>query len=315
MLGSSNSAANTSVGVGGNLLGLYNGIEKGGVVGDTGAAVNAAQLAAKAGQAGAAAGTFGGASSEVGSAAGELGAVAGYAAIPLAAYNAVNNYQSGNAGADALNDAELGAAIGSVVPVIGTAIGAVGGAVVGALSSLAGPGRQDAETADVNQVINATGQNGNSASVAASVQNPYLNLAGLFDDKSSTLPMYQQYGRMGEQQFTTDMVSQINDAYKAGTINSSSTPQQVYNSVVAPWVGGMGQGWSDVGATYTATTEGLLQDMVSQYMAGTASQNWKAVGGDSPFQNLPSYGGAPNGYVASSTTATNAGGSKQTSKA
>jgi hypothetical protein len=223
----------------------------------------------------------------------DLGATAGYIAAPLAVYSAVENYKSGATASDAMQGAEAGAAIGSIIPGVGTLIGGVVGGAVGAIASAFGPGAKDAETMTSDQIINATSASGNSQQVAASVQNPYLALAGLMDEHHSTLPMYQQYGRMGEQKFTNDMVTQINNAYKAGTINANSTPQQVYNSVVAPWVAGMGSGWNNVGSTYTATTQGLLQDMVSQYMNGTASQNWKAVGGDSPFGNLPGYGGTP----------------------
>lgn len=296
--GGASSQAGAALGAAGGALGIYNGIQQGGVSGYGSAAVGAARV----GQ---------GVSSLAGDSqlAGELGSTAGYIAAPLAVYNAVKNYQSGATGSDTLNGAEAGAAIGSIIPGIGTVIGGVVGGVVGALSSAIGPGKTDQETTDVKSVINATSAAGNSSSVAASVQNPYVQLAGLFDDKSSTLPMYQQYGRMGEQKFTNDMVGQINTAYKNGTINSSSTPQQVYNSVVAPWVSSMGNGWSGVGTTYQATTQGLLQDMVGQYMAGTASQNWQAVGGDSPFSGLPAYGsGATPASIASTLgPATNGG--------
>ncbi len=285
------STVNTAAGYGGNLLGLYSGIQQGGVAGDTGAAVNAAELATKGAAYGASTGLFGDASGAVGDAASAAGEAIPVAGAALSVYNAVENYKSGATGSDALSGAEAGAAIGSIIPGIGTLIGGVVGGVVGAVASAFGPGETDPETSDVKNVINATGANGNNPAIAASVQNPYLQLAGLFDEHSSTLPMYQQYGRMGEQQFTNDMVDKINDAYKAGTISANSTPTQVYNSVVAPWVAGMGQGWSDVGSTYTATTQGLLQDMVSQYMNGTAATNWQAVGGQNVFNGITAYGG------------------------
>lgn len=283
LFGGNSGVLNQAAGAGSNLLGVYSGLQKGGAQGDATAAVNATQLGARLG-------AFGGAS-------GQIGQYAGYAAIPLAVANFVESYQSGKTGSDTLSGAEAGATIGSAIPVVGTAIGAVVGGAVGALSSAFGPGAKDPETNVSNSIINATSARGNSSQVAQSVQNPYLALAGLMDERQSTLPMYAKYGRMGEQKFTNDMVSQINQAAQQGIISQSSTPQEVYNQVVAPWVASMGSGWNNVGATYTATTQGLLQDMVTQYMSGTAAQNWKAVGGDSPFSQLPAFGSLGFGKV------------------
>lgn len=278
-LGSNSSQVGAGLGVAGGALGVYNGIQQGGVQGYGNATVGGLRAA-----------------SGIASLAGDsplaaaLGSTAGYIAAPLAVYNAVENYQSGKTGSDALNGAEAGAAIGSIIPGIGTVIGGVIGGAVGAISSAFGPGAKDPETQDVQNVINATSQNGNSSQVAASVSNPYLQIAGLFDDRSSTLPMYQQYGRMGESKFANGMINQINQAYQAGTINQNSTPQQVYNTVVSPWVNSMGSGYSNVGSTYTATTEGLVQDMVSQYMNGSFRTAWQSVGGTAIAANAPAYG-------------------------
>jgi hypothetical protein len=276
LFGNNASAINSAAGYGSNALGVYSGIKQGGAAGYSNAAVNAAQMGARAG-------AFGGAS-------GTIGAAAGYAAIPLALYNFASNYESGKTGSDALNGAEAGAAIGSVIPVIGTAIGAVIGGAVGAISSAFGPGAKDPETSGVQNLINATSQNGNNSQIASSVQNPYLGLAGLFDERSSTLPMYQQYGRMGESKFANGMINTINQAYQKGTISKTSTPDQVYQSVVAPWINSMGKGYSNVGSTYTATTQGLVQDMVNQYMNGSYKTAWKSIGGQQIASNAPEYG-------------------------
>jgi hypothetical protein len=277
--GSQSANAGAGLGIAGGALGIYNGIKQGGVAGYGGAAVGALQagsgIASLANNSTWATG---------------LGSAAGYVAAPLAVYNAVANYKSGATGSDALNGAEAGAAVGSIIPGIGTVIGGVIGGAVGALSSAFGPGAKDAETAGVQNIINATSQNGNSSQVAQSVSNPYIGLAGLFDERSSTLPMYQEYGRMGESKFTNGMINQINQAYQAGTINKNSTPQQVYSAVVAPWVNSMGSGYSNVGSTYTATTQGLVQNMVEQYMNGSYKTAWQSVGGQQIAANAPAYG-------------------------
>lgn len=214
-----------------------------------------------------------------------LSTAGGYVMAPLALYNFANNWKSGATGSDALNGAEAGAAVGSVIPGIGTVVGGLVGGAAGALSSAFGPGAVDPESRDVQQVINATSSNGNNPAVAAQASDPYLELAGLMDRHSSTLPMYQQYGRMGEQSFTNDLVGKINQAVQQNP-SLAKDPNAVYNQVVAPWVNGMGSGYNNVGQAYTATTQGLLQDMVNQYMSGQAAQDWRAVGGDEPFQNI-----------------------------
>jgi hypothetical protein len=279
---SGNSALNTGATGALDALGVYSGLQQGGWQGDTRAGASGLQLA--------------------GLASGDtaLSTAGGAALIPLDAYDEVKNWQSGGTGSDALAGAQTGAAIGSVVPVVGTAIGALGGAAVGALSSLLGPGEKDPETADVQNVINATSANQNNPNVAASAQDPYLELAGLMDDRSSTLPEYQQYGRMGEQSFTDALTQHINNAVEADPTMASWTPEEVYNNVVSPWVNAMGSGYSNVGSTYAATNQGLLEDMTSQYMSGDAAQDWKAVGGDSPFSNI--YANSP--FQAAATPAT-----------
>jgi hypothetical protein len=248
-------------------LGVYQGLEQGGWQGDTKAGASALQ----------------GAGLLTGDSA--LSTIGGGLLIPLDLYNEINNYQSGNTGADAMSGAETGAAIGSVIPGLGTAIGGVIGGAAGALASAFGPGEKDPETSEVQNVINATSSNQNNPGVAASVQDPYTALAGLMDERSSTLPEYAQYGRMGEQSFTNAMVDQINQAVKADP-SLAQNPTAVYNQVVAPWVNSMGSGYSNVGQAYTATNEGLLEDMTNQYLSGDAAQDWKAVGGDSPFANI-----------------------------
>jgi hypothetical protein len=269
---SNNSTLSSAGGAGLDALGIYSGLQQGGWQGDTRAGASALGLA------GILSNTPG------------LQQAAGYIAAPLDVYNFVNNWQSGKTGSNALNGAEAGAAVGSIIPGIGTLIGGVVGGAVGALSSAFGPGAKDPETADVQNVINAVSSNQNNPNVAASAQDPYLELAGLMDERSSTLPMYQQYGRMGEQAFTNAMTQKINQAVQQNP-SLANNPQAVYNQVVSPWINQMGSGYQNVGQAYTATTQGLVQDMVNQYMSGNAAQDWKAVGGDEPFANI--YQGSP----------------------
>lgn len=284
----------------GNLLGIYNGLQQGGVAGYGGAAVNAAQLGSMAGM-------FGDASSAIGNA-------AGYAAIPLSLYNEVNSWESGATGKDALGGASTGAAIGTaVLPGIGTAIGALLGGAAGALSSAFGPGRKDPETSmfdKYNELYhNALKTGGTDAAnkIAQANADPYLTLAGYFDLRPGQMhgsnPLYSTYGRMGEQKFTNDLASHINDAFSSGKLsfgpngaliqhnpgggtttytNPNDVAGQVYNQAVAPWVQSMGN-WDDVNKDAMTS---VLQQMTRQYVGGQAGQQWKAIGGDSPFGNI-----------------------------
>lgn len=266
MLGSGGSQAlGTGSGYLSNVLGIYNGLMKGSVSGDAQAAIGATGLAAKSGL--------------LGGYGGLAGQAASYAAIPLSLYNEINSWQSGNTLSDAAGGASTGAAIGSVVPGVGTAIGALVGGAAGALSSAFGPGKKDPETYSSDNLINAVGAGQlNQQQIASGVQNPYLDLAGLMDERSSTLPMYQAYGRMGEEQFTKDMIGLIGKDKSQGMSEAN-----VYNNSVTPWIASMGSGWNNVGSTYKSTTQGLIEDMVNQIYSGSYKQNFKARGGQEIF--------------------------------
>lgn len=247
----------------GNALGVYSGLQRGGVQGYGTAAVDAAKLAGSP--------------------------IAGYIAAPLAAYNFAQNWQSGATGSDALQGAETGAAIGSIVPGVGTLLGGAIGGVVGAISSVFGGGRTDPENVNFDQMYQAYNKAGNPAqgqAIVNSIPNKYLSLAGLFDLRggqiTGNIPIYNKYGRMGEQQFTIDMSDKINQALAAGTISKSDSAQTIMQKVVTPWINSFGKGqWTDPN---TNAINALLQGMVQDYTTGNF-RNWKAIGGDYPFAN------------------------------
>jgi hypothetical protein len=283
-----------------NALGIYSGLKQGGVGGYGGAAVNAAQLGARSG-------AFGGAS-------GAVGNYAGAAAIPLDLYNEIKGWQSGATGSDALGGAETGAAVGSMImPGLGTLAGGLIGGAAGALSSAFGSGKVDPEnktfegyTQAYNKALQQGGQQA-ADRVAASDQNPYLALAGYFDLRPNQLkgqnPIYSTYGRMGEQKFTNDLVSQLSAAQKSGQIKPGESTAQAYNDVVAPWVNKMGT-WQD---SNKSAMQGVLEQMTAQDLSGQAGQDWKAIGGDSPFANLSPAAQAPTQAQMGNAMARNTG--------
>lgn len=280
LFGSNTSGVNQGLGAANNLLNIYQGLQRGGLQGYGGAAANAAQLAG----------------SLSGNAA--LSTAGGYIAAPLAVYNAINNWQSGRTGDDALQGAEAGAAVGSIIPGLGTALGAVIGGGIGALSSAFGNGAVDPENADFEGFTKGFGKynsQGQGQAYANSVQDPYTVLAGLFDLRGNqitgNIPEYQQYGRMGEQKFVTDMTSQINDALAQGKISKTDTPQAIMSKVVDPWVSSFGKG--TMNDPNGQAINDLLTSMVGQYESGNWSKQWKPVGGQDvsdPFGNVKFFG-------------------------
>jgi hypothetical protein len=244
--------------------GIYSGLKQGGVKGDLTAGINAARLYGNLSSLSDAAGT----GSFAGSAIGDL---AGYAAVPLALYNFAENWQSGKTGSDAIQGAEAGATIGSVVPGIGTAIGAVAGAAIGAISSAFGPGAKDPEGATFDAYSAAYAKGGSQAVANATPSQTLQSLAGLFDLRSGQIgpnvPMYNQYGRMGEAKFSTDMLTQVNQAFKNGQITSADTPQSIYSKIVQPWINSWGKG--DLSKDpHGAAISNMMTQMIGQYMSG-----------------------------------------------
>lgn len=253
--GGSNVQAGANAGL--NALGLYNGIKQGGIAG-YGQAANSA-----------------------------YGLATGTGGIPgvgqaLSVYNAINGYRSGDTGGDALRGAEAGASIGSmIVPGIGTIVGGVIGGAAGAISSAFGNGKVDPENQNFEGYTQAFNKAPASqqSQLAQSVQDPYTVMAGYFDLRSNQLkgsnPIYSTYGRMGEQKFTNDLISKVNQAKASGITD----PSQIYSQAVQPWIGSMGT-WQDSNKN---AMQALIQNMTGQIASGTYQQNFKAVGGQQVF--------------------------------
>jgi hypothetical protein len=307
------------IGYAGAGLGIAQGLASGKPTGEAGAVLSGVDLAAKGG-------AFGGNSGAVGGGAVQgldvlsiysgikQGGVAGYAqaanaayglasgtaGIPgvgqaLSVYNFAKNWGSGDTGGDALRGAEAGASIGTMVlPGIGTLVGGAIGGAVGAISSVFGNGKVDPENSNFNgftQAYNAAKTPQAKAQVAASTADPYLPLAGLFDLRSNqikgNIPIVDQYGRMGEQKFVTDMFSQINTSLKQGKITKSSSTDDIMSTVVAPWISSFGKGAAN--DSNTDAINAMVAGIVDDYRTGQQGK-LKAVGGDAAFTNVPAFG-------------------------
>lgn len=324
------SAANT-LGGAGNLFGVYGGIESGAPAGYLGAGANAAQLAARTGvfspsssstlnqyggDLGALAGLYqgiqeggpmGGATAAINAArlgvsTGALPAsytpYLGYAAIPLAAYNFIQNgTQSGRTGSDALTGAESGAEIGSAIaPGIGTLAGGLIGGAAGAIASAFGPGAEDPENMQWNQFASAYNQNPNIAGYL-SPSTAYQNLAGVMDARNNSpghsQPIEQVFGRMGEQNLMDQLTSYVNQAYGSKKITPGESIQQQWNTVINPWLQSKGAGVAN-NNTIKGTPEGNaltgdLQSLLNSWETGALTPqsqvgvNGQTIAGLTPY--------------------------------
>jgi hypothetical protein len=283
-----NAGVSGALGTLGGGLQFLQGIQRGGVQGYGSAAVGALRGAS-------------GIESMLGNsgAAGTLSSAAGYVAAPLALYNAVANYQSGDTAGDAMRGMQAGAAIGSViVPGIGTLVGGAIGAGVGAISSAFGNGKVDPETNNWQSFINAThGANPNAAQVAqmTSTQNmgpqqAFNLLAGVMDIKDGRIPITNAFGQKSEGALVSQMTSQVSNAIKSGKIGANATPQQMYNQIVTPWLNSKG---ATIGAeTGGIQLQGVLTNLLGHWQNGSLTDNTVLTSGGSKDTTIPAFPGS-----------------------
>jgi hypothetical protein len=285
-----------------NLANIITGIQQGGVTGLTGAGINTAALAARVGGQLAASGAFGASSGAIGSMASQIGAVAGPLAGAYSIYQFAKNWQSGATGADALSGAQTGATIGTaIMPGVGTLVGAGIGAAVGAISSAFGGGKADPETMGLNNYVPQYNKNPALAAQLNPAQN-YQLLAGIFDAKDNSpghsTPQEIHYGRMGEGAFMNDVFTQINSAMQSGKISPISTPQQIYDQVVNPYLTSKGMGITSGGPYITAqgnnfgnAMKAAVTNLIGQWQSGAVNSK-SAIGiSGQTDPNMPAYVG------------------------
>ena len=273
---------------------------------------------------GAGASVLGSDAGEVGQVAGEVGTAAGYVAAPLAVYNFVKNWQSGQTGSDAIQGAEAGAAVGSVVPGVGTVIGAVVGGAIGAISSFFGPGKADPEHTTWNNVSGVyasyTPAEQQQAQQLMS-QNPaqaFQLLAGSMqagDNAPGHSEQIQQvFGTNGETNMLNSTLNEVNAAITAGKIQANATPQQIYSQVVAPWLTSKGATINPNSVNVSGQNEGqLLQGVVTSLIGSWQSgtlKNGTTVGiAGQAATGIPVYGAKTAPTAVSTSQPAGGGGS------
>lgn len=186
-------------------------------------------------------------------------------------------------GGGAQTGAEQGIAAGSVAGPIGMAIGAIAGAIGGAIAGSIN--KKDPEQYNFDQAVALWQVNPDNV---YNIGNKYLPLAGLFDLRLTNpkIPIYLQYGRMGEQRFVNDLVKQVYNAAQQGKITARDTPLTIMANVVQPWIDSWGKG--PMVDPHADLINRLIVGMIYDYVTGNQT-SWRAVGGDYPFGNLPPF--------------------------
>jgi hypothetical protein len=268
------------VGGAGNVLGVVGGIERGGVMGYGSAAVNAGALANR----------FGAGIPYLGP-----------AAAALSTYQAVKNWKSGSTKSDAIQGAEAGAAWGSPVGPKGAVVGALIGGAVGAVSSALGGGTSSVEALTA-QAYTATFDKATPAqqrqlAMSASPSQNVQYLQGLMNAHDSSpgheSDLQAAFGKNNVNGFTTQMTSTVNAAIKSGKISRNSTPQQIFASVVQPWLsskaGGAKSGSDIKGNSIASAEQASIMGILSQWQDGAFTSKSR-VGVKGQSINIPNYG-------------------------
>ena len=283
--GSASPQVSSGLGAIGGALGVYNGIQQGGISGYGNAAVGALRAGS-------------GVASLAGNSAlaGGLSSAAGYLAAPLALYNFGKNWQSGATGSDAMNGAEAGAAVGSIIPGIGTVIGGLIGGAVGALSSAFGGGKVDPETTMAKNITAASGTAAGQQQVTQALQTPstaFQYLAGIMDAKNNTAghsePIEQVFGRMQEGPMVQQMTQQINNAITSGQVSKTATPDQIYSQVVQPWLNSKGA-TIDASTSEGADVMGSLEGLIGSWQGGQLTASTPIGVSGQTLAGLQAYG-------------------------
>lgn len=299
LTGSDVSGASGALSGAGSVLGIYSGLEQGGVGGYLSAArgaYNLYNLASGAGtaaatgaaaSAGASAGTSAasGAASAGSTAAGGIGTALGVAGALYGGYNTIKAWETGDRRSGAMSGASAGASVGTMIaPGVGTLIGAGVGALVGwAGSAIAGKEAAEDKTKvayfDALSKGMQPGQMNDQAFTEA--------LVGEFRSGASGMPgrWNGTYGKKDDDKFAADMANKINQAYSAGTISSSDTTTDIYLKVIYPWYEQMG-GYKRAGDR--SKLEGLTMDMISRYTSGRPI-TWQEARGNAPEYSMPKY--------------------------
>lgn len=308
-LGSSTGAFGASSGTVGslaadvtNLANIVTGIQRGGVTGYTSAAANAGMMAGRLAPMLAREGLVSaGTSADLQLA----GNAAGMLAVPLSLYQFAKSWQSGATGADALAGMQTGATIGTaVLPGIGTLIGAGIGAAAGALTSVFGGGKADMETTEWNQLAGKFNElpASQQSQVMFSPQQAFINLAGTMDAKNNSpghsQPIEQVFGRMGEANLVSQMTQQINSQLAAGAITKSSSVNDIYNKVVAPWLASKGASINMNERTSSGQAEGpalvqSLKSLIGAYASGALTAQTPVGAQGQTIPGLQAFGTAP----------------------
>jgi len=178
--------------------------------------------------------------------------------------------------------AEQGASLGTqIAPGIGTAIGAVVGAIGGAIAGAIH--KTDPEVGNFNAAVSLWQSNPDQVYYIA---DKYLVLAGLFDLSLNNphIPIYQKFGRMGEQKFTQWLIQTVYNAAMNGQISSNDTAFTIMSRIVQPAINAWG--YAPMNDPHGDLINRIMIGMIWDYITANTGA-WRAVGGDLPNWSPP----------------------------
>jgi hypothetical protein len=295
----------------GNVLGVIQGLQTGGISGYGQAGINMGSLAIKGLSA----------TGEIApGVASEASSVLGYAAIPLSVYNFAKNWQSGNTWGDVMQGAETGAAIGSAIPGVGTLIGAGVGAAIGGISSAFGPGKISQEAGFTRSVdTSLAGATVAQRAQAMSTMSPAQStqyIQGMMNahDQSPghAEPIQLVWGKNNASGFISDMTKQVNTAMASNPAIKSMTPQQIFQNVVYPWMSAKGATINPNQRGVTGNPEGqdlidAITNVIGEWQGGSlTSQTPVGVAGQT-IPGLVPWGVNPSVYASAGMAPVTAG--------
>lgn len=194
---------------------------------------------------------------------GGFGKGVGYLNAAGNVYNAIDDWESGDTGGNAMRGLQAGASLGSVVPGLGTVVGGLVGGALGAISSVFGPGMESESHKVWDQYQKKIPPNTPGAQIPTEVFEEALLGAWQSEhnrkwlDSFTKLSGSSKHGGNAEG-FKGWMVDKLADGIKSGTVTPGMSSQKIFDSYIGPQ---MDQYWKQSGSKMT----------IAQWKQGQAS--------------------------------------------
>jgi hypothetical protein len=192
----------------------------------------------------------------------------------LAAYDTYKDISSGKEGASALSGYGLGVALSQVASQMGWTAFAGAGPMGLAFAAIAAIGASMVNTKEFGDVAlrnywKAIDQGrGFGQALPQELAEGFINF---YRTNKNNFGGQAAYGRTGNEDFLYDMTQLINSAVDQGIVKQGASADDIYKSVVKPWLSLMGEGPSDDAARNVQ--DFMMTDIIYNYMLGRPISN------------------------------------------